>query len=258
MINELLLEEPKSTVFVFSHPNHELASIGMIARLQPCRIIYITDGGGENRCNETKNVLSELGLTDNAVFMNLSEDSFYKAILRLDCEYLKKISRRIMDELEFETSPYVFCDAVEFYNPIHDMTFPIVKSLGRSSNVFEIPLAYQNLFGDIVLQKPPESLKSNSICISLTESENHLKKYLFQSKYKSLGNEMERLIEADVSLTKFEWLIKDREFPILPMYDQVIRYNIRGSELTSKMTYAQPITYKENYVPLTTRILKNE
>jgi len=257
MINELLLKEDKSTVFVFSHPNHELASLGRISRLQPCRIMYITDGGGENRCNETKNVLSELGLTDNAVFMNLSEDSFYNAILNLDYEYFQKISQGIMDELKCETSPYIFCDAVEFYNPIHDLTFPIVQSLSLSSTVFEIPLAHQTLAGDVVLQKPSERLKSNSICISLTESEKKMKDYLFQSKYNSLGDEMDRLIEADVSLTKFEWLIKDRDCPILPMCDQVIRYDIRGSELTSKMIYDQPITYREHYVPLTTRILKN-
>ncbi len=258
MIDGLMISHKhQPTAFIFSHPNHELASIGLITRLNPYRIIYITDGGGEKRCNETRDVLNSLGLADNVVFMNLSEDSFYEAIASSDCKYFESISRYIRTELSYEVPRYIFCDAVEFYNPTHDMTYPIVKSLNLSSTVFEIPLVYQDLTGNTVIQNPPESLKINSVCISLTEKEEELKSYLFKSKYHSLGEEMEYLISSDINLTKFEWVIKDRGFPIFPMHDQAIRYDVRGSELAAQNMCNVAITYKDHYVPLATMILEN-
>ena len=186
-----------------------------------------------------------------------SEDSFYGAIVSSDYKYFESISIYIRNELLREVPRYIFCDAVEFYNPIHDMTYPIVKSLDLSSTVFEIPLAYQDLTGNTVIQKPPESLKISSVCISLTEREEKLKSYLFKSKYHSLGEEMEYLISSDINLTKFEWVIKDRSFPIVPMHDQAIRYDMRGSELTAQNMFNVAITYRDHYVPLATKILEN-
>ena len=40
----------------------------------------------------------------------------------------------------------VLCDAVEFYNPLHDMSLPIVAAAlngGADAAVFEVPLVYQ-------------------------------------------------------------------------------------------------------------------
>jgi len=250
-------QEHHATAFIFSHPNHELASLSVIARLNPYRIIYITDGGGEKRCNETRDVLTDLGLVNNATFMNLSEDSFYAAITSLDCKYFESISRYIRNELLCDVPRYIFCDAVEFYNPIHDMTYAIVQSLNLPSTVFEIPLAYQDLNGNTIIQKPPESLKTNSVCIPLTEKEEELKSYLFKSKYRSLGKEMEYLISSDINLTKFEWIINDRSLPIFPMHDQVIRYDMRGSKLAAQNIFNVAITYRDHYVPLITKILEN-
>ena len=142
------LDQSRPIVFLFSHPNHEVAAFGMIKRTQPCRVIYMTDGGGEHRVNETKRVLSQIGLGENAVFLNRSEDSFYNGILNLDCDYFEALSETIKNLLKNLARPYIFCDAVEFYNPVHDMTLPIATSLGRLSTIFEVPLVYEDVNGD--------------------------------------------------------------------------------------------------------------
>jgi hypothetical protein len=47
-------------LFVFSHPNHEGAVLGMVQRLRP-HLVFLTDGGGERRVNETRAALPEPG-----------------------------------------------------------------------------------------------------------------------------------------------------------------------------------------------------
>jgi hypothetical protein len=255
-----IFNEQEKFAFVFSHPNHELALLGVIRRLKPHRIIYITDGGSQVRCNETRDVLHELDLIKNSIFMGLSENSFYDAILNIDCNYFKKIAKCIANHLGNEAlSTYsIFCDAVEFYNPIHDMTLPIVRSLQSFSRVFEIPLIYQNATREFIIQKPPEDLREFSTYILLVEDETRLKKCFFESKYNSLGDEMNYLIERDQELTKYEWFMKGRECPISPMKDQIIRYDERGRELASRRIYSRSITYQQHYFPLVTTLLKYE
>ena len=57
------------TVMVFSHPNHELAVFGLVQRLRP-RLVFLTDGGGARRVEETGRALDGLGLRAHATFFN--------------------------------------------------------------------------------------------------------------------------------------------------------------------------------------------
>ncbi len=53
---------PRS-LMIFSHPNHEIAVLGTIARLQP-EFLFLTDGGGQDRVDETKEGLADYVDTD--------------------------------------------------------------------------------------------------------------------------------------------------------------------------------------------------
>ena len=69
----------------------------------------------------------------------------------------------------------IYCDAVEFYNPVHDITLPIVRAAlaGDESPVFEVPLIYQKA-GPVEafeLQRVPESLSDQCSCLQLSEEE---------------------------------------------------------------------------------------
>ena len=250
------LDKNRPVIFLFSHPNHEVAAFGMIYRLRPIKLIYLTDGGGEHRVNETKAVLTKIGLAENAVFLNRREDSFYNALLDLDCGYFEALSGTIRDLLIGFVAPYIFCDAVEFYNPVHDMTLPIAKSLGRFSTIFEIPLAYEDTNGNTFVQKPPNVSGPDAISVPLNKEEKRLKEYFLQTVYRSLGEQMDLLIKFDASLIEGEWFLTDRGWPISPKCGQVIRYDARGKKLVSEKAYARNITHEGNYVPLTTEFLR--
>jgi hypothetical protein len=53
-------------LFVFSHPNHEGAVLGMIQRLRP-HLVFLNDGGGERRVSETRAALAQIGLLERVI-----------------------------------------------------------------------------------------------------------------------------------------------------------------------------------------------
>jgi hypothetical protein len=247
-------------VCVFSHPNHEIAILATIARNKPDRLVFITDGGGIHRVNETRSVLSRFSLDDRAVFLQYPEDEFYKALLNLDLAYFSKIKDSIKCVLQDSDSTDIYCDAVEFYNPIHDMTLPIVKSLGISSNinVWEVPLVYQDINGEFLVQKPPKDC-AEATCLRLEYEEQMIKKDIFRKEYNSLGEDMEKLISIDPTLTESEWFLKNRSYPncIYPNSQQVIRYNYRGENLVNEGVLSTAINYTTHYLGVVEAIIES-
>ena len=132
-------------LFVFSHPNHELAVFGLARRWRP-HFVFLTDGGGPDRVADTKHGLESLGLLDRARFLNHSEGSFYKALVNRDAAFYEGVARQVREAVAAVRPSQVYCDAVEFYNPVHDICLPVVKAALRGTpgvEVFEIPLIHQ-------------------------------------------------------------------------------------------------------------------
>jgi hypothetical protein len=113
-----------SRVLVFSHPNHELAVFGLVQRLHP-HLIFLTDGGGAERVGQTERGLERIGLRDRAHFLNYTEAAFYEALIEGDVHLFREVARNLRAWLDCIRPAQVLCDAVEFYNPVHDLSLPI-------------------------------------------------------------------------------------------------------------------------------------
>ena len=111
---------------VFSHPNHEVAVLGTIFRLRP-HIIYLTDGGADARVAETKEALRSYQPA-SVHYLNHTEQSFYDALLGEDLPFYRAVSQEIRSLFRNLDGDAIYCDAVEFYNPVHDITLPIVRA----------------------------------------------------------------------------------------------------------------------------------
>src|SRR6266511_847689 len=94
-------------VMVFSHPNHELAVLGTILRLRP-HIVYLTDGGGEARVNQTKQALEAYEPT-STYFLNHSEQSLYDALLRRDSDFYNALAEQVGMILASVNTEAVYC-----------------------------------------------------------------------------------------------------------------------------------------------------
>jgi len=131
--------------FIFSHPNHELAAYGLIQSLDP-RIIYLTDGGGQDRVAQTRTGLASIGRLKSAVFLNHAEDRFYQALLDQDADFFSGVAGQVREALGSDPIDAICSDAIEFYNPVHDLATPIVRSaVGGPGGIchYELPLIHQ-------------------------------------------------------------------------------------------------------------------
>ena len=130
---------------IFGHPAHELALFGFLQRFCP-QIVIITDGGAEERIRQSRNGLESIGL--EATYLKFAENDFYAALLRRDVTFFEVVSESLSLEIAALQPNQIFCDAVEFYNPVHDLTLPLVLRAATAApraEVFEVPLVYQKL-----------------------------------------------------------------------------------------------------------------
>lgn len=140
-----LSNDPMKRLMIFGHPAHELALFGFLQRFRP-QIVVITDGGGEERIRQSRTGLESIGL--EAIYLKFAENDFYAALLRRDISFFEGVSESLSLEIAACQPDQIFCDAVEFYNPVHDITLPLVlraSTAAPPAEVFEVPLVYQTL-----------------------------------------------------------------------------------------------------------------
>lgn len=250
-----------SSVAVFSHPNHELAVFGTLQELRP-RIVYLTDGGGPDRVEQTREGLSTIRLEDRAVFLDHSENSFYGALLRRDHGFFSNVARQIAETLGVEHPEFLLCDALEFYNPVHDLTLPIVHAAMRESDlaapIFEVPLVSQaagdGKGGKGTSYRVQESASSNAH----RTLERHLGKAALGSKktalhevYSILTDTMGPMITAipDQVLAR-ETFLRASETLLEPDEDRLLRYEWRARLLLERGEIEEAITYSGHFRPV--------
>jgi hypothetical protein len=249
------MNPPAGSLFVFSHPNHEFAVFGMLQRFQPW-LVYLTDGGGEQRTAQTRQALAEIGLLSQATFLDYSETSFYDALLRRDADFFAVVADKVRERACRLAITQVLCDAVELYNPVHDMALPVVRAaLGDLPEVeiFEVPLVYQPEaeFERFVLQRFPASRGQNARRFTLTEKELATKLRVYSEIYEALATQMGTLISAlppsHLGLEEIAPAIAE----IWPRpAEQNYRYDRRGQMLLARGEVKQNITFRDHYLPI--------
>jgi len=171
-MTDMSLTARTTKLVVLSHPNHELAIFGFLQRFRP-HLVYLTDGGGQPRVEETRRGLESIGLLEHAHFLGHPEKSFYDALLARDSALYEEVASQVCTCFQALKPEQVFCDAIEFYNPVHDISLPIVRAAldGQvGASVFEVPLVYQKA-GEgesYVVQRMPGSRRGEQIEIQLS------------------------------------------------------------------------------------------
>jgi hypothetical protein len=248
-----------NTVAVFSHPNHEVAVYGLLQRLRP-RLIFLTDGGGEERVRQTKVGLERLGLSDRALFVNHTEQSFYEAILGRDHKFFASIATLLESLMKSMSPDQILCDAVEFYNPVHDITLPLVMAaVGIGGPVFEVPLVYQKNTEEgeeYAMQRAPVEWIKEQTLIPLSEEELAVKMQVFDGNYEILKDVvLNGLRCAPRETSECEAVIRSRNPSREPEPSVALRYEWRAQKLFAEGKVNRIITRDGNYVPLVKSLL---
>jgi hypothetical protein len=244
------------SIIVFSHPNHETAILGSLMRMQ-APIVFLTDGGGEARVNQTHEGLGSIARLENAHFLNHKEDDLYDALLDGRTDFYRALADQVADIFGRYQPQRIYCDAVEFYNPVHDMSLPIVQVAAAKSAptaaIFEIPLIYQTQAEkeSYVLQRVPVSLEADAVWVELTNAELDKKvNILCGNIYSILHAQMKGMIRESLPQAGREQFLKARTELPRPVAGQRLRYDERGLAHRSAGLVREAITYERHYVPM--------
>ena len=246
---------------IFGHPGHELALFGLLQRHRPA-VVVITDGGAPERLQQSRHGLEFIRLSDRVQYLGFSESSFYNALLDEDYGFFLNIARAVRAEIEHVQPEQIFCDAVEFYNPVHDTTLPIVKRAARGlprTDLFEVPLVYQ-LPGPgecYSVQRVPADLQEHRFAYHLQEEELRKKilarDRIYLSLHEQLGPDFVGLSHAH--LQREEIALAGDPLAEPASTGREMRYEWRARALREAKVIKEVITYRQHFRPIAERLI---
>lgn len=249
----------KDMLAVFSHPNHEVAVYGILRQSKP-QVAFLTDGGGGERLSESGTGLSAAGVY-RVSCLNHSENSFYQAVLDKDVAFFRSVARQVADIIVSSSPSRILCDAVEYYNPIHDMALPIVllatKLAKFEAPITAIPLVYQ---GDgapesYVFQRSLPGQRSLEEAFELDEDARLAKSEILVSVYHQLMAQMKFPPEVLEQACRTEHVVPAPSPLVPPDPSCIIRYDRRGEEAHKAGAVTRAITYEGHFLPLVLEML---
>ncbi len=243
-------------VVVLGHPGHELAVYGLLQRYPPDALVVVTDGGGRQRVQESEEGLRRIGLLDRTRYLDFPEARFYDALLDRNADFFREVAAALRTALGPVEATAVLCDAVEFYNPLHDITLPIVRVAlrGHAATVYEIPLVYEldGRDGEYVVQRVPEAMRDRRIRFLLDPRELDAKvtarNEVYCSLHEQAGPELLQVGRQDMACE--EIAMADDWIPPPGAGGRAMRYERRARLLHAEGRVSQMITYADHFGPM--------
>ncbi|HEX2078882.1 MAG TPA: hypothetical protein VHG08_14265 [Longimicrobium sp.] len=112
-----------SCALVVAHPGHELRVYGWMEAVRPL-VFVLTDGSGsagEARLESSTRVLARTLARPGSIYGWMSDRAIYSAILSHDHAAFRRIADQLAETMAAEGIDCVAGDAVEGYNPSHDV-----------------------------------------------------------------------------------------------------------------------------------------
>lgn len=130
-LDRKLSETPEiRAALIVAHPGHELLVHSWLERTRP-RVFVLTDGSGrsnQSRLNSTTKIVNQAGATRGRIYGRLKDLSIYSAILNHDFTLFTRLAEELSEALVDEGIDYVAGDAVEGYNPTHDVCRLVINA----------------------------------------------------------------------------------------------------------------------------------
>ena len=118
---------------VVGHPGHELRVWGWMRAVTPA-VAVLTDGSGHEgrpRLELSREICANAGATPSDLFGLVSDAAIYQAVLRCDSSFFVDLADRLAAWLVREQMTVVVGDAIEGYNPTHDLCRILVNRAVR-------------------------------------------------------------------------------------------------------------------------------
>ncbi|HXD33837.1 MAG TPA: hypothetical protein VN643_22145 [Pyrinomonadaceae bacterium] len=240
--------EPKAAL-VIAHPGHELRVYHWLETTRPL-VFVLTDGSGRSgisRLSSTTRLLDRVGARAGSIYGRITDADAYSALLERDFEKFTSLARELASQLRDREIELVAGDALEGYNPTHDVCRLIIntavnlanKSGGRQIGNFDFPLT-----------GAPDVADQNG-CVKL-----QLDDEAFQRKMSAARGyaELDAEVDAAIRKNRLEAFKSECLRPVIATeavdLNEKPYYERYGEEQVAAGHYSHVIRYREHFGPL--------
>jgi hypothetical protein len=228
-------------VLIAAHPGHELHLFHWMERVRPL-VFLLTDGSGgaaASRTDYSARCCAAAGAEPGGVFGMLPDRAWYAALLAGDAVPFQAAAEAIASESARRRPSLLVSDAVDGYNPMHDLAAAVAA--GVAARLLVPHLVY-----------PVTGGASGEPAVSLPlDAAARQRKRAAALAYAPLADEARALLAADGAWTIERLLRPEFAWPSewLPQYEKV------GRERIAAGRYEVAITYREHVLPVARRLL---
>lgn len=246
------LSVSRKSALIIAHPGHELRVCRWLEIARPT-VFVLTDGSGrsdKSRLSSTTTLLSAAGAQCGPVFGRFTDLRLYHNIIVGDSECFAKLAEELAEHLYEQQIEYVAGDAIEGYNPAHDLCRLIINAALRILNRRH-GLSLGN-FDFLLSGRPdacPERTRNQAIWLRLDDLQIGAK-LNFARSYPELQPEVEKALSANgrdafrIECLRPVAATTCYHFQGTPFYE---RY---GEKRVAAGFYSDVIRYREHMVPL--------
>ena len=243
---------PRAALIV-AHPGHELLLHHWLERAQPI-VCALTDGSGshaQDRSGRSMKIIQRAGARVGPVFAAASDREWYRAILAGDRRLFDAAAARIADMCRAERVTQIVADALEFFNPMHDLCSCLAQNVAmqlQRSGAAEL-LTYPIERPDMLGGDPDHAFALDDAALR--------RKLDAAAEYHELTSEVERK-----RISAMEHLASERLFSVdihrvwPPVSPEEPFYEKFGREMVARGAYAELITYANHVRPLAAMLIQ--
>ncbi|MFL6259619.1 MAG: hypothetical protein ACJ76Y_07910 [Thermoanaerobaculia bacterium] len=194
----IIFTDPEArAALVIAHPGHELRVHHWIERTRPV-VFVMTDGSGHtglSRLASTTAVLERAGATPGSIYGRLSDREVYRAILDGDVDLFAGLADELAAALDRAEIGLVAGDAVEGFNPGHDVCRLVINAaLLRLAERGRHPASFEFALEGAPDDCPPED-RADAIRLEL-DGDALQRKLAAAAGYPEMAYEMERALAS--------------------------------------------------------------
>lgn len=180
---------------VVAHPGHELRIYQWLCLARPLCFV-LTDGSGhvgKSRLHATTSNLEHAGARRGGVYGRLKDQEIYSAMLKGDLDLFINLANELAGELISEEVDYVAGDALEGYNPAHDICrFMINAAVEKTNRMRQKPI----LNFEVFLNSESTTPLKDDIWLRLDE-ESSLRKLAAADAYVELSTDIDQTLNRE-------------------------------------------------------------
>lgn len=248
-----MLSPDKKAALVIGHPGHELRVFHWLEIMRPA-VFVITDGSGRtgrSRLPSTTRILDQVGASRGLFYGPLTDGAAYAAILHQDFELFSRFMRSLAGYLIDEEISYVVGDALDGYNPTHDVCRLLIgaaaeiahRATGREVENFEFLLTGKP-------DSPSHWDDDRAIRLEL-DDEAFARKMAVARSYTELESEVKEAIARNqLDAFRVECLPRVPNRPPVFAANHKPYYEQYGEQQVLSGHYYQVIRYREHLMPL--------